>query len=127
MSSAVEVEDKTLKSNSKQTATDGARKPAEQAGTAHGLPKPESTLNPDTARLKADKARREAEAAKASNTTTPDSPSGADAAGITTDNGKDSAKPSQIVPSTEESLDGTSNEGQKKYTDEQKNTAYRVL
>ena len=126
-SSAVEAEDKTPKPDFKQVAADEGRKPVKQAGSARGLPTPESTPGPDIARLQADKARRGAEVAKAPNATTKDSPSGTDTAGVTVEEGKDSANPSQTAMSSEEPPDDASDEDQRTYTDEQKNAVNRVL
>lgn len=120
-SSAVGAEGKTLSPDLKQTAADEARIP-------RGLPTPESTPDPDTARLEADKARRQAEVAKAVDVTTPDSPPGADTTGVTVDKGRGSVEPAQIAVRPNASPDGTSDEGQKGYADEQKKKAVsRVL
>lgn len=62
---AVEAEGKTISPNLKQAAADGKKKLPDQAKTSLSLPIPESTPGPDTARIKANKARRQAEAAKA--------------------------------------------------------------
>lgn len=130
--SAVKAEGMALSPDIKQSVADDAYKQAKQTTTSHGLPTPESTPGADTARLAADKARQRAEAATApSNVVTLESTLGPDTAGVTADKGKDQAKPSQnsappVPPDT--STDGASDEGQRKYTEEQmKNAVKRVM
>lgn len=81
---SMEVGGKTLRSDPKKTTANPAHKIAEQSKITHGLATPESTPSLWTARLEVDKARREAEAAKASDVGTSDSPSGVDSVNINT-------------------------------------------
>lgn len=62
--SAVEAGGKAMSPDPKKAANDDARKQSEQAKT--GPPTPDSTPGPETERLEADKARQNAETAKAS-------------------------------------------------------------
>jgi len=120
-SSAVGAEGKTLSPDLKQTAAGEARTP-------RGLLTPESTPGPDTARLETDKARRQAEVAKAVVVTTPASPPGADTTGVTVDIGRGPVEPTKTSVPPNPSPDGTSDEGQRGYADEQKKKAVnRVL
>ena len=64
MPSAVEAEGKALSPDLKKAAAEDARKQSEQA--KNSLPTPDSTPGPDTERLEADKARRQAESVEAS-------------------------------------------------------------
>ncbi len=126
--SAVEAKGRAVNPDVKQIAADEVNKQAEQARTSHGLPTPESTPGPETARLEADRARQQAEAAMApSNVVTPESTSGPNTAGVTVDIGKGQAKPSQNAAPPDTSPDGASDQGQKGYTEEQKNAVNRVL
>ena len=126
MSPAVGAEGKTLSPDPKQIAADEARKPVEQAPT--GLLTPEGTPGPDDARLEADKARRETEAAKApSDAMALDSSTGPDNAGVTADKGKGPEKPPQTTVPLDQTPSDASDTGQRGYTDEQKSAADRVL
>ena len=127
MPSAVNAEDKTVSPDPKQITANQAQTPAQQAETAQGLPTPESTSGPDTARLEAEKARRETKAATSPNAMVPASQSDRDAASVITNSAENPAKSSQFVASTDKSSDGASTEGQRNYTEEQKNAAIRVL
>jgi hypothetical protein len=119
-------EEKTLSADPKQIPTDEARKPVEQAKKPTGLLTPESTPGPDTARLEADKARREAEA-KASNEVNPGKPSAPDTAGVMANKEKGPEKMPEMALPADQSQGGASDKGQKGYTDEQKNAVKRVL
>ncbi len=101
---------------------------AEAAKASHGLATPESTPGPDTSRLEADKARQQAEAAKAPHgLATPQSTPGPDTSRLEADKARQQAGASQGAAPPDTSPDGASGEGQKNYTDEQKQAVERVL
>ena len=121
----VEAKTKTLEPSPKGVAADETGKPTEQATTAPGLPTPESTPGPDPARLEADKERQKKEAAKVP--VVSDSPSGTDTTDVTVNKGKELVKLSQSEGAPDASPENAPDNGQRKYTDNQKLVAERVL
>ena len=121
MPSAVGAEGETLSPDPKRIAGDEAK-------TSHGLPTPESTPGPDTARIETDKARQQAEAAKApSREVNVVSASDQDIAPAMVDKGKGRAGPSSSTAPLDASPDGGSDKGEEKDTKKQKNAVDRVL
>ena len=127
MSSAENAEDKTLSPDFKQIATSQAQTSTQQAGIAQGLSTSESTSDSDTARLEAEKARRETEIAAALNATIPASQFDRDAASVTMNSGENSAESTQIVTFTNKSSNDALGEAQRNYIEKQKNAVIRVL
>ena len=125
--SLVEAKTKMIEPSPKGVAADEAGKLTEQARTAHGLPTPESTPGPDTARLEADKARQKKEAAEVPDVVVSNSPSGVDTADVIVNKGKDPVKPSQSAIAPEASPENAPDNGQRAYTEEQKLKVERVL
>lgn len=123
----VEGEANLRRAGPKQIIASEADEVTEKGRTSRGLLTPETTPGPESNRLEADKARREAETTKAMPAqAAPQITSGEDSVMVTAGE-EDQTKSSQIAATPDAPPNGISHDSERKYTVKQKNAVDRVL